>query len=137
MPSILDRIADYVRSDSMPNAFSIYMGKRIREEREAKGYSQEELAEKIYKRRASLSEMENGKMYVDVQSLALLAHYLEKPLRYFVIPEITTPELGDITSEEEELLVLFRQINDPQQRRVILAQIRATAELDDLDRAAG
>lgn len=72
-------------------------------------------------------------MYPDVQGLALMAHHLVKPLRYFIVPNLSIPELGEISREEEQLLMLFRQIDDPQQRRIIIAQMRAIAELFEVN----
>ena len=94
MPSFVDKMLEYVTGEDLPNSFSVYMGKRIREAREEKGWSQQELADMIYKRRASISEIENGKMYPDVVSLTLIAANLQKPLRYFIIAEDTYPRIS-------------------------------------------
>jgi transcriptional regulator with XRE-family HTH domain len=71
------------QEDPKPNKFTVYMGNAIKEAREEQGLSQEELAKKIYRRRATLSDIENGKSDVDAGTLWLLSAYLKKPLSYF------------------------------------------------------
>jgi len=66
-----------------PNKFTRHLGDAIRKAREDKGVSQVDLANLINIRRATLSDMENGKTEPDAFTLADLAHKLEKPLSYF------------------------------------------------------
>lgn len=124
MPSLSDVIRDYFNRDDMPNKFSTYMGQKIREAREEKGLSQEELAAMIYKRRASLSDMENGKMYADVVSFVYLAAILEKPIAYFILPNINIPSDSDLMGDELEVIQQFRRIRDPKQRKLAVKQIQ-------------
>ena len=49
------------------------IGKQIKKQRQANHWTQEELAEKIYVSRQSVSNWENDKTYPDVQSLVLLS----------------------------------------------------------------
>lgn len=49
------------------------VGRRIREEREALGISQEELARRIFVSRQTVSNWETGKTYPDVQSLLIMS----------------------------------------------------------------
>ena len=53
------------------------VGKRIREERERLGLSQEDLAQQIFVSRQTVSNWETGKTYPDVQSLLLLSGLFE------------------------------------------------------------
>jgi transcriptional regulator with XRE-family HTH domain len=99
----------FTPEDPVPNKFTIYMGEKIRQAREEEGLSQQELAEKIYKRRPALSDYENGKAVVNSDTLALLAYYLNKPLEYFYplyAYQKTKPE--DLSPLEDELLKNFR-----------------------------
>jgi transcriptional regulator with XRE-family HTH domain len=50
------------------------VGKRIREERDKLGLSQEDLARRIFVSRQTVSNWETGKTYPDVQSLLLLSN---------------------------------------------------------------
>ena len=126
-----ERIRLFFTRDNMPNKLSVAMGKLIKHAREEKGMSQAELAEKIYKRRPSMSEIENGKMYPDVQDLILLSYYLDKPLVYF-IPDFAyrKTELSNLTEDETELLIQFRKIHNAGQRRIAIGQLRVLVETD-------
>ena len=53
------------------------VGNTIRNLRTAKGMSQEELAEKVYVSRQTISNWENDKSYPDVQSLAIVAELFD------------------------------------------------------------
>jgi len=70
-------------SGDMPNHFTRAMGELIRKAREDSGFSQRDLAQKIYRRQAALSEMENGKMEPNTSTLTLLSYHLNKPISYF------------------------------------------------------
>lgn len=121
---------------SLPDKFSIGMGELIRKARHEANISQEELAEDVYKRRASISEMENGKMLPDIFTLLLMAHALHKPLTYF-IPilykqrYLDTEE--DLTPEEQELVIQFRRVWNGERRAIAISQVRALAEFDTRD----
>ena len=71
------------------------LGGQIRKYRDALGLSQEELAEKIFVTRQSVSNWENGKTYPDLQSL----------LRLSEIFSLSLDELikGDIETMKEEI----------------------------------
>lgn len=49
------------------------LGNRIKQHRTAHGWSQDDLAEKAYVSRQTISKWENDKSYPDLQSLLLLA----------------------------------------------------------------
>ena len=53
------------------------LGARIKEHRKEKGLSQDDLAEKIYVSRQTISNWETGRTYPDVQSLLLLSNVFE------------------------------------------------------------
>ena len=56
------------------------IGRRVAELREARGWSQEALAERLHVTRQTVSNWERGKTLVDVQSLAAMADELACPL---------------------------------------------------------
>jgi transcriptional regulator with XRE-family HTH domain len=111
--------------DTRPNKFTIEMGKLIRQAREDAGLSQRDLADKIYRRQAALSEMENGKMEPDASTLLLLSHILLKPISYFY-PDFWKSNLTNqnLTDQENELLLLLKKMMPEDQKR-ILVQIKA------------
>ena len=61
----------------------IDIGKKIRQARDDAGLTQAELAEKIDRRQAAISDMENAKMEPNVATIVRLAIVLEKPISYF------------------------------------------------------
>ena len=114
----------------LPNRLSIGIGQAIRECREEAGMSQTELAERVYKRRASISDIENGKMYPDIETLTYISRVFQKPMMYF-IPERYRRDLdtGEITVEDRELLMVFHRLTES--RKIIaLEQMKALSGWD-------
>jgi len=108
-----------------PNKFTIYLGKQIKKARLEFSLSQEELSEQIYKRRATVSDIENGKGEVDASTLALLAHILHKPLGYFYPPYIYKEiKQEDLSPLENELLNKFREIPNASLQEVAIQQVK-------------
>lgn len=102
----------------IPNEFTKEMGNLIKKAREEKSLNQSQLAEKLSRSQATISDIENGKIEVSILTLVLIAFELNKPISHF-IPEMTFfTSLNDIHNKyEEEALVLFRDIEyigDPQ-----------------------
>jgi len=114
-----------------PNKFTRYLGEAIKKAREEKGVSQAELAEKIYTRRATLSDIENGKTEPDSSTLAALANQLKKPLGYF-FPPFAYQEIQqeNLTPLESELLIHFRKIWDVHLQRLAIQQVVAISDFD-------
>lgn len=114
-----------------PNKFTIYLGNQIQKARLEVGLSQEELSQYIYKRRATVSDIENGKGEVDASTLAILAHVLKKPFGYFYPPFLYREiKQEDLTPLENELLLQFRQIYDDILRELAIEQVKVMAEFD-------
>jgi transcriptional regulator with XRE-family HTH domain len=65
------------------------LAERLREAREAKGLSQEEVAIKLNIPRPAISQMENGRRRVEVLELARLAKLYERPMEFFAEQEQT------------------------------------------------
>lgn len=67
----------------MPTKKSV--GARIREAREAKGWSQEELGQRYGVSHAAISDLERGvTQKIDIDDLERLARLLDRPLNYFL-----------------------------------------------------
>ena len=64
------------------------LGKRIREYRNIAGWNQDELAEKMFVSRQTISNWENDKSYPDIQSLLLLSNLFEVSLDKLVKGDI-------------------------------------------------
>ncbi len=64
------------------------IGNRIKKYRERKGLSQEELADKVYVSRQTVSNWENNKSYPDINSLKLLTSIFNVSLDEFIKGDI-------------------------------------------------
>jgi transcriptional regulator with XRE-family HTH domain len=131
----IDKFLDLLAyGEPRPNKFTIFLGEQIKKARIEAGLSQEELAERIYKRRATVSDIETGKGEVDTNTFALLAHILNKPLGYFYPPTLYQEiKQEDLTPPENELLICFRDIWDKQLQRVAISQVKALSEFDPIE----
>lgn len=127
---LLDSLYEKFSVGDTPNRFTIEMGKLIRQAREEAGFSQRELASKIYRRQAALSDMENGKMEPNASTLLLLSYHLNKPISYF-FPDQYSPQkkLDNLSDLEKEILFYIGQLEKNDQNK-ILAQIKAISNLD-------
>jgi transcriptional regulator with XRE-family HTH domain len=115
--------------EPLPNKFTIAMGNLIRKAREESGISQVDLAEKIYRRQASISDIENGRMEVNSTTLMQLSVTLKKPISYF-FPEGWKSDLPpeNLSQSEQELLIQVHRLDEEDIKRLI-AQARAIADL--------
>lgn len=71
-------------SDPIENeikAFRLKLGDKIRQVRELRGYSQEQLAEMMNVNRSTISKIENGKFSITVDYLVRFSIYLEYEFR--------------------------------------------------------
>lgn len=96
---------------TIPNEFTIEMGKLIKKARDEKSLNQSQLAERMSRSQATISDLENGKLEVGIFTLMMLAIALDKPISYF-IPEMTfLSSINDIQNKyEEEALSIFRAL---------------------------
>lgn len=124
---ILEALQDKGR---VPNTFTRYLGKQLNIAREEAGLSQSELAKKVYRRRPSISDMENGKMMPDFGTIFLIADRLDKSILYFIPPQYLQGAVDhntELTNLEKELLHNFRQLNEDEQQ-IALKQLRILSE---------
>jgi transcriptional regulator with XRE-family HTH domain len=117
-----------LRSEA-PNKFTRYLGEQVKKARKEKKVSQETLAEAVYKRRASISEIESGKMMPDIATMVYMSHYFEKPIDYFLHPKLryNPPSKNNLTLSEYELLNEFQRLSGEKQQLAI-EQIRTLAD---------
>jgi len=110
-----------------PNTFTTYLGEKVKEARIEAGISQDELAKAVYKRRPSISDIENGKMIPDFTLVCYLCIYFQKPFAYFIHPKYHPPlGLSPKDGNEQEVLSLLRRLPE-QEQAIILKQLRALA----------
>ena len=60
--------------------------------------------------------------------MVFIANYFEKPLTYFFPAAIIDPQAKDLTPQEKELVWLFRQLGDENQKSIAISQLRVLAE---------
>jgi transcriptional regulator with XRE-family HTH domain len=95
----------------IPNEFTKEMGNLIKKAREEKSLNQSQLAEKLSRSQATISDIENGKIEVSILTLVLIAFELNKPISYFIPEMIFFTNLNDLHNKfEEEALSIFRQL---------------------------
>ena len=129
---VLDALSKLINDkEPNPNKFTIAMGELIKKAREDAGLSQEQLANMIYRRRATVSDMENGKVEVAAGTLALLAAALDKPITYFY-PRWMKRDIQEdnLTSEEHELIMCFRYLYLDELQRIAIEQVKALSKFD-------
>ncbi len=130
MPSPIDRLREFLDpGDPVPNKYTIGMGKLVRQAREEAGLSQTQLASQVYRRRATISDIENGKSELTVATLALIASVLDKPITYFlpwfVYANMTPEELDPL---EHEALIQFQKIWSDDLKELAILQIKQIAD---------
>ncbi|MDY6872820.1 MAG: helix-turn-helix transcriptional regulator [Chloroflexota bacterium] len=129
---VFDKIADLFKDyGTRPNKFTLHMGEQIRKARLEAGLSQEELAEKIYMRRPTLTDIENGKSEPNASSLGLITFFLKKPLSYFYPPqlyeEVVTQRMDDLSVEMQ---MYFEEIDGDELKELAIDLIKQFAEFD-------
>jgi len=129
---ILNLFSEY--KDSKPNRFTNYMGNQIRIARNEAGFSQEKLAKKLYLRRPTLSNIENGKVEVDASTLDLLSYYLKKPLTYFfpkpIYEELVQKDMDDLSLEMQ---MHFEQIHGDELKKLVIEIVKQFSKFDPTD----
>jgi transcriptional regulator with XRE-family HTH domain len=95
-----------------------WLGLRIRQAREHRGLSQEDLAAAISKDQRAISEYENGKRKLAVTDLPLIATVLEVPLLFFFEEEASLHDL------DAALLNHFHELPTPETRQAAIDIIR-------------
>lgn len=87
-----------------------YIRERIKEAREERGMSQDDLAKPLYKTRVAVSDLERGRVQAAAADLVLIAFAVEKPITYFFPPQLSGPQAADLSPREKELVMFFRRL---------------------------
>jgi transcriptional regulator with XRE-family HTH domain len=135
MPSPLHALRDLISDkDPVPNKLTRAMGLLVAKARQEAGLNQAELAERVNRRRATITDIENGKSEISTPTLILLAAALNKPLSFFLPEAIrrrVNPEPRD--NEDHELLAQFHKISQDALRRIAILQVKLLADIDIKD----
>lgn len=125
---VIGRVLDLFNPGNPPNNFTEFMGALVKQARQDAGLSQRELARKMYSRQATISDIENGKRYVNSAELISLSAILDRPILYF-FPEKYRRflKINDASSEINELILLAKKLDGDDLKRLIV-QTRALAK---------
>jgi transcriptional regulator with XRE-family HTH domain len=132
MSEFLDRLLELLGDkEPIPNKVTIGIGKAIKQAREDAGMSQAYLANMIYRRRATISDLENGKSEVSVSTLVLIAAALDKPITYF-LPWYMYANLKpeDLETADQEMLLQFQKIGAKDLQRLAIQQVKLISDVD-------
>jgi transcriptional regulator with XRE-family HTH domain len=130
---VLEKIFElFPDKEPTPNKFTLEMGELIRSARNEANLSQSDLAKKVYRRQATISDLETGKSQADAITVALIAAALKKPVAFFFPPWVhSNINEEDLPPEELELLIQFRRIWNDDKIRIAINQITSLADLDE------
>ena len=98
------------------------MGRRIRAQRIRLGMTQEELAERTFIPKPTISNYENDRIDIKSSVIAELAEVLQTDPNYLILGEKTSEADNRFVNEAAELL---SKITDPKAQEMLLKQIRA------------
>lgn len=102
------------------------VGRRLARIRKDRGWTQEQLADKIGIAPVTLSRLETGARAMSLSSLSTIAHMLEVGLGD-VLDTATPPPAQQLPPRENEMLRLFRELRQDRQDLVL----RVARELAD------
>lgn len=116
---------------TIPNLFTREMGKLIKAAREEAGISQSELAKKLSRRQATISDFENGKIEIGILTLVQIVKVFGKPISFFIPQMQFLFSVSDIQSKwEEEALSLFRNLEQEGNYHLALKILETLLEHD-------
>ncbi len=92
------------------------IGKRLKEIRKLRGYTQEQIAEKLSVSLSAVKKWEQDKTDPNTQLFIELADYLDVSLDYLLNRD---NKINDIPTLENDLLTAFRQLDDEGKKEVI------------------
>jgi transcriptional regulator with XRE-family HTH domain len=103
-----------------------WIGKKIREAREQKHWTQSQLAEKLNKSQTNISDYERGRLEIGVIELGYIALALEKPITFFIPPKFNGATPNDLTDRQKEIIHYLNQASE-EAELVILEQAKMHA----------
>ena len=132
MSEFLDRLLELLSDkEPIPNKVTIGIGNKIQLARKDAGMTQARLGSMIYRRRATISDLENGKSEVSVSTLALISAALDKPITYFLPWYIyANLKTEDLEPADQEVLLQFQKIGSKDLQRLAIQQIKLIADAD-------
>jgi len=93
------------------------LGQRIRQARDAKGWTQRELAFRVHRQPQSVSNWENDRAAPELETIPLLARELGQPLDWLIDDSTGTGLLREIRALREEIREALRVAHEAVERR--------------------
>ena len=103
----------------------ITLGKKIKEYRLKRGMTQEELAERLFSRKSTISEYENDKIDIKISVLREIAKVLGIPLTHFLCEED-----DNIDYEVMQMAMALKQIKSKELRKAAIRQVIILSETE-------
>jgi len=97
---------------------NVAIGLRIKEARQLKGWSQEQLSQSLNRNQRSVSHLENGKVNILLSDLYIVAEALEQPISFFLDVEL------DMDVLEDMIIAEFKQLPSTQAKQTALEMLR-------------
>lgn len=112
-------------NDERPNRLTLAVGELVKNARGELGYSQADLAKISYRRRATISDIENGKSEITLTTLLYLSAALNKPITFF-FPDWALKNIvaDELSANEREILSYFRDIASESLQRIAVDQVK-------------
>jgi len=101
------------------------LGQKIREYRLKRGMTQEELAEKLFSRKSTVSEYENDKIDIKISVLREIAKILGVSLSHFLCEQDEY-----IDDEVMQMAMALKQIKSKELRKAAIKQVMILAEME-------
>ncbi|OIO81190.1 MAG: hypothetical protein COZ98_05665 [Candidatus Omnitrophica bacterium CG_4_8_14_3_um_filter_43_15] len=101
------------------NSRSIVIGERLKKAREALGYTQEKVAEKLNIGRPRYSDIENGKRDIPLKELYSFCEFFGRPLEYFLKEKLAV---------DSGFKVLFRKTEGDQEVAKVITEFETLCE---------
>jgi transcriptional regulator with XRE-family HTH domain len=111
----------------MADALKKKIGARLRQAREDKGLTQEDVAHLLGLTDVGYGAYERGQRLIPVDFLIKLTGILDRSVNYF----LDSPAPNGLTPEEEEIVKLYRQTNGPAEKAAVTRIVRAAVPRDD------
>lgn len=104
------------------------IGARLRQAREDKGLTQEEVARQLGLTDVGYGAYERGQRLIPVDCLVKLTSILDRSVNYFLD---SPPPEGGLSPDEEELVKLYRAVPNPVIKETLMLQVRAAVPRGD------
>lgn len=127
---------DKYELEVIPNVIRLAVGQEIRAARTEAGMSQAELAARLDRRQAYVSELERGKTEPSMSLLVLLSRILGKSVISFIPPQWRDPSgreqlsKGELSTEELELLRTIREVQPAFRYHLAIHLVKALSAYD-------